>query len=257
MLSIPRLSLADAQALIAGAKKESQRIKVPMCIAVGDESGALIAFERMDGSKAVSVQLSQDKAFAAAVSRRPTHNYNERCAPGNLVNGIQNAFGGRFSIVGGGFPVGAIGGRRDLMSVLDPRAGKLFHSGTFNGNPVTTAAGCVSVRELTAERIAIMDGQAQEFEAAVRKSAERYKLPFSVRRAGSLLNVYFVDTPPKANLTRADGRAAAKFDLAVMNHGLYFASRGMIVLSTVITESDMKEIGQRADAALADVANEL
>ena len=105
MLSIPRLSLADAQTLIAGAKKESRRIKVPMCIAVVDESGALIAFERMDGSKAVSVQLAQDKAFAAAVSRRPTHNYNERCVPGNLVNGIQNAFGGRFTIVGGGFPV--------------------------------------------------------------------------------------------------------------------------------------------------------
>jgi glutamate-1-semialdehyde 2,1-aminomutase len=160
-------------------------------------------------------------------------------------------------LIGGGFPVGAIGGRRDLMSVLDPRSGKLFHSGTFNGNPVTTAAGCVSVRELTAERIAIMDGQAQEFETAVRKSAERYKLPFSVRRSGSLLNVYFVDTPPKANLTRADSRAAAKFHLAGMNHGLYFASRGMIVLSTVITEADMKEILQRADAALADVANEL
>ena len=110
MLSIPRLSLADAQTLIAGAKKESRRIKVPMCIAVVDESGGLIAFERMDGSKAVSVQLAQDKAFAAAVSRRPTHTYNERCVPGNLVNGIQNAFGGRFTIVGGGFPVEGPGG---------------------------------------------------------------------------------------------------------------------------------------------------
>jgi len=110
MLSIPRLSLSDAEALIEGATKESQRIKVPMCIAVVDESGALILFKRMDGSKAVSVQLAQDKAFAAAVSRRPTHNYNERCVPGNLVNGIQNSFGGRFSIVGGGFPVEGPGG---------------------------------------------------------------------------------------------------------------------------------------------------
>ncbi len=110
MLSIPRLSLADAQVLMAGAKKESRRLKAPMCIAVVDESGGLIAFERMDGAKAVSVQLAQDKAFAAAVSRRPTHTYNERCVPGNPVNGIQNAFGGRFTIVGGGFPVEDQGG---------------------------------------------------------------------------------------------------------------------------------------------------
>jgi glutamate-1-semialdehyde 2,1-aminomutase len=160
-------------------------------------------------------------------------------------------------LIGGGFPVGAIGGRRDLMSVLDPRSGKLFHSGTFNGNPVTTAAGTVSVRELTAERIAIMDGQAEELETAMKASAARHGLPFSVRRASSLLNVYFAETPPSANLKRADGRAAALFHLAGMNHGLYFASRGMIVLSTVLTDSDIREVAQRADAAIADVAAEL
>lgn len=157
-------------------------------------------------------------------------------------------------IIGGGFPVGAIGGRRDLMANLDPRAGKLFHSGTFNGNPVTTAAGVVSVRELTAERIAIMHGQAEELEASLRKSAAKRGLPFSVRRAGSLLNVYFTAEPPKANLTRPDGKAAALFHLAGMNHGLYFASRGMLVLSTVLTESDLHETADRMDAALGDVA---
>lgn len=105
MLSIPRLSLADAQALIAGARAESRRIRVPMVIAVTDESGNLIAFERMDGGKVLSVQLSQDKAFAAAISRRPTHDYNARAVPGNLTFGIQSAHGGRFSTVGGGVPV--------------------------------------------------------------------------------------------------------------------------------------------------------
>lgn len=109
MLTIPRLSLADAQALIAGAKAESKRIGVPMCIAVTDESGHLIAFERMDGAKVLSVQLSQDKAFTAAISRRPTHEYNERAVPGSLVFGINTTLGGRFSTVGGGYPVEAGG----------------------------------------------------------------------------------------------------------------------------------------------------
>ncbi|MBI2979050.1 MAG: heme-binding protein [Rhodospirillales bacterium] len=105
MLDIKRLSLADAQILIEGAKRKSVAIGVPMCVAVVDESGNLIAFERMDGAKVLSVGLSQDKAFAAAVSRRPTHEYNEMCKPGNLTFGIHTSSGGRFSTVGGGFPV--------------------------------------------------------------------------------------------------------------------------------------------------------
>lgn len=105
MLSISRLALADAKILIAGASAHARRIKVPMCVAVTDESGNLIAFARMDGSKVLSVQLAQDKAFTAAISRRPTHDYNARAVPGNLAFGIQSAHGGRFSTVGGGVPV--------------------------------------------------------------------------------------------------------------------------------------------------------
>ena len=105
MLNIKRLSLADAQKLIKGAKRKAKRIDVPMCIAVAYESGNLIAFERMDGAKILSVGLSADKAFTAAISKRPTHEYNEICQPGNLAYGIHTSSGGRFSIVGGGFPV--------------------------------------------------------------------------------------------------------------------------------------------------------
>ena len=105
MLSIPRLSLADAQLLVEGAARHAGEIGVPMCIAVTDESGTLIAFQRMDGAKVLSVGLAADKAFTAAVSRRPTHEYNALCVPGSLVFGIHTSSGGRFSTVGGGYPV--------------------------------------------------------------------------------------------------------------------------------------------------------
>ncbi|NQV47644.1 MAG: heme-binding protein [Rhodospirillaceae bacterium] len=105
MLSIKRLSLADAHTLIEGAEARSREIGVPMCIAVTDESGNLVAFSRMDGSKVLSISLSADKAFTSAISRRPTHEYNELCQPGSLVFGIHTSSGGRFSIVGGGLPV--------------------------------------------------------------------------------------------------------------------------------------------------------
>ena len=55
-------------------------------------------------------------------------------------------------IIGGGFPVGAVGGREELLALCDPSRPRLFHSGTFNGNPVTTAAGLVSLQHLTRSR---------------------------------------------------------------------------------------------------------
>ncbi|MBB90945.1 MAG: DNA polymerase III subunit delta' [Magnetovibrio sp.] len=105
MLEIKRLSLDDARLLIRGATKRANAIKVPMVIAVVDESGHLIAFERMHGGKILSTSLAFDKATPAAVSRKGTHDYNAAALPGQLTFGIQTALGGRFSIVGGGRPV--------------------------------------------------------------------------------------------------------------------------------------------------------
>ncbi len=104
-LSIKRLSLSDAKHLIDGAKKKAQEIGVPMCIAIADESGNLIAFDRMDGGKVTSITIAQDKAFTAAAARKATHEYNKACIPGNLVFGIHTALGGRLCVVGGGLPV--------------------------------------------------------------------------------------------------------------------------------------------------------
>lgn len=105
MLSINRLDQNDAQLLIKGARAKAKEIGVPMCIAITDESGSLIAFECMDGGKITSVTIAQDKAFTAAAARKATHEYNETCVPGSLGFGIHTALGGRLCVVGGGLPV--------------------------------------------------------------------------------------------------------------------------------------------------------
>jgi len=105
LLTLKRLSHDDALILIEGAQAKAQEIGVPMCIAVVDESGFLIAFKRMDGGKPLSTTLAQDKAHTAAISRKSTQAYNENCVPGNLAFGIHISAGGRFSTVGGGIPV--------------------------------------------------------------------------------------------------------------------------------------------------------
>ena len=105
MLTIHRLDLSDARILIEGAAAKAREIGVPMCIAVVDESGTLIAFERMDGGKVTSVTIAQDKAFTAAAARKATNDYNAANVPGNLAFGIHTEVGGRLSTVGGGLPV--------------------------------------------------------------------------------------------------------------------------------------------------------
>ncbi len=105
MLTIRRLALEEAQILIDGATEKARQIKVPMCIAVTDETGQLIKFDRMDGGKISSISIAIDKAFTGAAARRGTHIYNELCQPGKPTFGIHVTNGGHFSIIGGGLPV--------------------------------------------------------------------------------------------------------------------------------------------------------
>ncbi|MBO0332375.1 heme-binding protein [Sneathiella sp. CAU 1612] len=105
MLTVKRLSHADALILIEGAREKAAEIGVPMCISIVDESGNLIAFERMDGGKVTSITISADKAYTAAAARKATHEYNAVNIPGNLAFGIHTEVGGRVSSVGGGLPV--------------------------------------------------------------------------------------------------------------------------------------------------------
>ena len=109
MLTVNRLSHADALILIHGAREKARKIGVPMCISIVDESGNLIAFERMDGGKVTSITISADKAYTAAAARKATHDYNAVNVPGNLAFGIHTEVGGRISSVGGGLPVSVNG----------------------------------------------------------------------------------------------------------------------------------------------------
>ncbi|MGO6819798.1 GlcG/HbpS family heme-binding protein [Rhizobium brockwellii] len=105
MLTIKRLSLDEANILIAGSRAKAEEIGVPMCIAVTDESGQLIAFERMDGGKITSTIIAQDKAYTAAGAKRTTESYGAASQPGSPAYGINSAIGGRLLVVAGGLPV--------------------------------------------------------------------------------------------------------------------------------------------------------
>lgn len=109
MLTIRRLSAADARVLIEGAAKKAREIGIPMCIAITDEGGNLIAFERMGGGKVTSNTIAIDKSFTASAARKATHEYGEASQPGAPAYGIASAIVGRLMVVGGGLPVTAEG----------------------------------------------------------------------------------------------------------------------------------------------------
>src|SRR5262245_6531472 len=100
-----RLTLQGARLIMAAASRRAATLGVPMDIAVVDDGGHLIAFNRMDGAKLSSIDIAVSKAWTAACARRPTHDYAEIAGPGKPAFGIHISNGGRFMIVGGGLPI--------------------------------------------------------------------------------------------------------------------------------------------------------
>lgn len=105
MQTIRRLGLAEATVLVQAASSRAAEIATPMCIAVADESGTLIAFIREDGAKPTSVSIAVDKAFTAAGARNHTAFYGGVSQPGGPAWGIDGTNGGHFTAIGGGVHV--------------------------------------------------------------------------------------------------------------------------------------------------------
>lgn len=85
-------------------------------------------------------------------------------------------------IIGGGFPVGAVGGRDDIMSLLDSTSGKpkIRHAGTFNGNPITMVAGLATLKELTPMVFKKLSDLCNALRVGLREIFERYSIPAQV-----------------------------------------------------------------------------
>ena len=105
MRMVKTLDITDAQIMIAAARAKADAIGVPMCIAITDESGNLLAFERMIGGKVTSITIAIDKSFTASGAKKATHDYGTASQPGAPAYGIASAIGGRLMVVGGGLPV--------------------------------------------------------------------------------------------------------------------------------------------------------
>lgn len=163
-------------------------------------------------------------------------------------------------IIGGGFPVGAVVGRKEYMSVFDPSSGKpaLPHGGTFSANPVTMRAGVAAMKLLDKAAYARLDviGQAVRdgIDAAFRKTGVQGRTV----GLGSLLKIHFTDRNVRdyrsAYLNEAETRRQNAFNAGILNRGIFAASYGLMALSLPMTDADVEKIVTAATEALQEVA---
>jgi uncharacterized protein GlcG (DUF336 family) len=105
MIQVPKLTLYDALVGMTAAKKKATEIGAPMDIAVVDDAGNILAFERMNGGLVGCIQIAIDKAYTAAVLGLPTGEEGKIAQPGGPDFGINSTCGGRIVIFAGGVPI--------------------------------------------------------------------------------------------------------------------------------------------------------
>lgn len=164
-------------------------------------------------------------------------------------------------IIGGGFPVGAIGGRAEVMAVFDPSGGKpaLPHGGTFSANPVTMVAGHAAMEILDQAAFARLDAMGRRVRNEIGQRFARHGLAGQVTGMGSLFKLHFTPDPIRDYRSGfPDAAARKRLDVmhkALLNNGILAAGYGLFALSTPMTDGDIELIIERIDRALATVAS--
>jgi glutamate-1-semialdehyde 2,1-aminomutase len=158
-------------------------------------------------------------------------------------------------IIGGGLPVGAFGGRAEIMDQLSP-SGAVYQAGTLSGNPIAMAAGLAQLREL--ERIdgwKLLDKSGAQFEALARDAIKNTNINITFHRIGSMFCLFFAAAPivDLASAQRSDLKLFTRFFHACLKRGVYFAPSQFETgfISTAHTVEDIEQTGAIVREALA------
>jgi glutamate-1-semialdehyde 2,1-aminomutase len=145
--------------------------------------------------------------------------------------------------IGGGLPVGAIAGRRDILQCTDPKAQRrVTHAGTFNGNPMTMAAGLVTMEALTLPVFERLNGMGETLRAKLRSLFDG--LPLTVSGTGSLFKVNAIGRPITnyQDSVEVDGEWQQVVSIALANEGFLLSKGLQGCVSTVTTEEEIDDL---------------
>lgn len=164
--------------------------------------------------------------------------------------------------IGGGLPVGAFGGREDVMNVFHPDKGDVGHSGTFNGNPATMAGGVVTLDALDAAAIDEINAHGEIIREQVQAAGDAVDIPVTVTGEGSLFHLHFTE----GSVTDLNSAGAGledsgdegdnyslPFYLAMRERDIFMAPRGMGNISTPMTDEEIDAFVEAADASFRDI----
>jgi glutamate-1-semialdehyde 2,1-aminomutase len=147
-------------------------------------------------------------------------------------------------IIGGGLPVGGVGGRSDVMAAFDATTGtpKIPHAGTFNGNPMTMRAGLATLWDLSPAAYDRLNRMGSEFRQRLQALCSRYGVPVQVTGEGSLFGIHWSADPVTdyRSSQRSNKSLSYKFFLHALNGGIFFTGRGGGCLSMPMADAEME-----------------
>ena len=199
----------------------------------GDEIAAVI-IEPIAGNMNL---IKPSKEFLSAI-RNLTTKHGSVLIYDEVMTGFRVALGGAQSlqgitpdltclgkVMGGGMPMAAFGGKKEIMSKLAP-LGNVYQAGTLSGNPVAVAAGLKTLEIISREGFfECLSGQTQKLMAGLKLAADRAKVPFSVDSVGGMFGFYFANEVPSSYeaVTKSDIEAFKKFFHLMLDEGIYLA----------------------------------
>lgn len=204
--------------------------------------------------------------------RRITKDHDVLLIFDEVMSGFRVAFGGMVErsgvvpdlvtygkIIGGGLPVGAYGGRRDLMARVSPE-GPVYQAGTLSGNPLAMTAGLTLLRILDRDRAEIyprLEALTERLGGGLLRAAREAGIPLTVNRLGSMFTAFFHEGPvdDDASARRADAARFAAFFRAMLERGIYLAPSAFETgfVSAAHTKADIDATVAAAKEALASL----
>ena len=204
--------------------------------------------------------------------RRQTEKHGTVLIFDEVMSGFRVAYGGAQQlvgiepdlttlgkIVGGGLPVGAYGGRRQIMQHVLP-AGRVFQAGTLSGNPLAVAAGIATLKRLReANPYPQLEAQAQRLAEGLSQHATQANIPHTIGRVGSMLTLFFNEQPVVdwQTAARSDTRQFARYFWGMIERGVYLpcSQYEAMFVSTAHTNDDIAATLSAAGEALREIAS--
>lgn len=158
--------------------------------------------------------------------------------------------------IGGALPIGAFGGREDVMDVFHPEEGTVKHSGTFNGNPATMAGGVATLDMLDTEAIDRINQYGAQIRDRTQRIGDESDVPVQVTGEGSLFHVHFTEGPVTdfesggGGLEGENDDLSQAFYLSMRDASIFMAPRGMGNVSTAMSEAEVDAFVDAFEEAL-------